>query len=81
MKKFKAVHNTIGVRFLGANVHKVFTYGVRKGAKVLLGQELVADTPNGPALCIVVRLDAKPAAEDHRWPEGLKFITRKTTPL
>lgn len=77
----KPAHNTIGVRFLGKNVGRVFTYAIRRNVKVLLGQELVADTPIGPALCIVVRLDSVPRAPDPMWTEGLKFITRKTVKL
>lgn len=81
---------TIGVRFLsGVDVAKIYTYKVSKAAKVLLGQELVADTPRGPGVCAVVRIDSKPSAPkayvDQYGPEeaieNLKWIERKVVPL
>lgn len=81
-KPVKVNYNTVGVRFLdGHNIAKVYTYGVRKGGKIHLGQELVADTPRGPALVAVVRIDKTPAPVDPSWPCGLKFLTRKVVEL
>lgn len=81
-KPAKVNYNTVGVRFLdGHNIAKVYTYGVRKGGKIHLGQELVADTQRGPALVAVVRIDKTPAPVDPSWPCGLKFLTRKVVAL
>lgn len=81
-KPVKVNYNTVGVRFLdGHNIAKVYTYGVRKGGKIHLGQELVADTQRGPALVAVVRIDKTPAPVDPSWPCGLKFLTRKVVEL
>jgi hypothetical protein len=41
-KPIKKDYNTVGVRFLyGHNLAKVYTYRVRKGAKLHLGQEVI----------------------------------------
>jgi hypothetical protein len=89
MKKIKEEkYNTIGVRFLeGPNLQKVYTYKVRIGAKVVLGQELIADTQRGPAVVVVVRIDKKPMAADSRFETstcgivGLKYIEKKAVAL
>jgi hypothetical protein len=94
MKKRKAVKrkkgtrvsdrfNTVGVRFMeGSKLFQVYTYKVRVGVKVHLGQELVADTDRGPVLVAIVRLDKKPFERDNDGFNGeLKWITRKVTPL
>lgn len=85
--------NTIGVRFLqgtAEKIRKVYTYKVRKGVKVMLGQELVADAPHGPVSVAVVRVDSKPQAPAEfveqygsvsEAIEYLKFIERKVVPL
>lgn len=83
--------DTIGVRFLsGVDIVKIYTYKVRKGSKVLLGQELIADTPRGPGVCAVVRIDSSPQAPAKYIEqygsvseaiEQLKFIERKAVPL
>lgn len=67
--------NTVGVRFSN-NPGKVFTYRVRKIGKVKLGDELVADTWNGPAIVIVVTIG-------QQGPAGvlLKFISRRVASL
>lgn len=71
---------TIGVRFIdGPNVYKVFTYQIKRGTSIHVGQELIADTPNGPKLCICVRLDDRYNPEE--FPGELKTITRRVVPL
>lgn len=71
---------TIGVRFIdGPDPYKVFTYQVRRPTTVYVGQELVADTPRGPKLCICVRIDERYNQEDY--PGELKTITRKVVSL
>lgn len=71
---------TIGARFLdGPNPFKVYTYQIRRGFSVFLGQELVADTPTGPRLAICVRLDA--TFNPEAYPGELKTITRKVVML
>lgn len=76
--------STIGVRFLsGMNLAKVYSYKVHTRVKVYLGQELVADTPRGAAVVVVVRIDKKPhpAVDDYGTPVIQKFIERKVAPL
>jgi len=76
-RKTKKPYDTIGVRFVnGHNLAKVFTYRVRKA--VAHGDLLIADTPNGPAIVAVVRLDRTPQDT-----EGFdyKFITQKVATL
>jgi hypothetical protein len=71
-------YNTLGVRFLGGqHPERVYTYGVRKGARVHLGQLLVAETPAGPSICVAVRLDKKPSPINPEWRRGLQFITQR----
>lgn len=58
-------YKTVGVRFVyGHNVLKVYTYRVRKGAKVHLGQEVIVESnpPTGwtKSLAVIVRIDSKP---------------------
>lgn len=74
--------NTIGVRFLESqHLAKIYTYKVRPGAKVYLGQELVADTPRGPAVVVVVRTDKTPNEHETYPIEGLKYISKKVVAL
>lgn len=79
IKPPKKDYNTVGVRFLrGSTLHKVYTYRVRKGAKVHLGQELVAPTPTGDSVVVVVEI--------HKTPQdnggfNYKFVTNKVAPL
>jgi len=89
-KEPKLKFNTVGVRFLtGNDVIKIYTYKVPKDKKVLLGQELIADTPRGPAICAVVRLDKTPhIPEVYEEQYGaldaarhMKWIERKAVPL
>lgn len=71
---------TIGVRFIdGPDPYKVFTYQIRRGTSVYVGQELISDTPRGPKLCICVRLDQTYNPENY--PGELKTITRRAAPL
>lgn len=76
---------TIGVRFLSGNdIQKVYTYKVPSTAKVYLGQELVADTPRGPAVAAIVRLDKTPLLDvinDDGDTVEVKSIERKVVPL
>lgn len=77
-KKLTDPYYTVGVRFL-TDVSKVFTYKVHRKKKVLLGQELVADTPRGPAVVVVVRIDT--TRQDTQYGITYKFLTRKVSPL
>lgn len=81
MKAKRKTYSTIGVRFLsgGASIAKVYTYRVRKGAKLHLGQELVADTPYGTAVVAVVQIHQSP--QDRAEGIDYKFISRKVAPL
>lgn len=67
---------TCAVRF-AATPEKIYTYKVKRG-RVKLGDELIADTPRGPAVVFVVRLDAN--AQPVEGVE-LKTITRKAVPI
>lgn len=83
-KKPSTRYSTVGVRFLTpdafhVSIGKVYTYRIRKGAKVYLGMELVADSPNGPAVVAVVRIDTMPMDGDVGF--TYKFLTRKTVAL
>lgn len=75
----KPKHNTIGVRLCVKDLARVFTYRVRKGAKLHLGQELVLDTPLGPRIGYVVRIDKTP--QDNEPGVVYKFADRRTVPL
>lgn len=76
MKKRTKPLSTIGVRFPETPV-KVYTYQIPRGSKVHLGQELVADTPRGPAVVFVVRIDKTP----QKFEFMLKTIDRKAVAL
>ena len=75
--------NTIGVRFLESSTpYKVYTYKVRAGKKVHLGQELIADTDRGPAVVVAVRIDKTPQpAGDGAVFVRLKYIEKKAVAL
>lgn len=76
MKAKKRTHNgTIGVRFLD-NPRNIYSYKVRDIRKITLGQELVADTPYGTKVVVVVRVD-KASDTAH----ATKLIERKVTSL
>lgn len=78
-RKVKLKYFTIGARFLTGTGATIYTYKVRGGAKVYLGQELVVDTPSGPAVVAVVRIDTTP--QDTQPGITYKFVTRKTVTL
>ncbi len=68
-------YKTIGVRFLtGGSLYKVYTYKIRKGAKVFLGQLLIANN----AVVAVVEIHPKPQ-DTESW--DYKFITQKIVEL
>lgn len=80
MKKRKIVkerYTTVGVRF-AADPRVVYTYRVRRNAKLKPGEEVVADTPRGPAVAFVVRVDKTP---QDNWPYTYKFIDRRTVAI
>jgi hypothetical protein len=79
MKKQEKFY-TIGVRF-ARGPDKIYTYKVRKGAKVHLGQELVADTPFGTTLVFVVRIDKTPQKPEEDRFIVLKYIEKKVVAL
>lgn len=73
--------NTIGVRF-PESPGKEYTYKIRIGAKVHLGQELVADTPRGQAVVFCTRIDKTPRLQDAGFTYSeLKYIDRKAVSL
>lgn len=75
LKAKKVDYFTIGVRFVfGAQPIKVYTYRIKKGRKVNVGDILVADhADRGHALVAVVRVDAKPTDDG---PFTYKFIDK-----
>lgn len=86
MQKAKKNYSTVGVRFLiplatlsSNGISKIYTYKVRKGAKLHLGQELIADSPIGACIVAVVRIDKVPQDIDPM--VTYKFIDRKAAPL
>lgn len=64
VKPVKKDYNTVGVRFLqGPNLEKVYTYKVKKGAKLRLGQEIVVPTQRdvlANTIAVVVELHKSP---------------------
>jgi len=84
-KPKKKDYNTVGVRFLrGHNLAKLYTYRVKKGVKLHLGQEVVVPTDpdkqgyNTNAIAVVVRIDPKPQDNGH-W--DYKTIVGTVKPL
>lgn len=86
-KPKKKDYRTIGVRFIhGDNLAKVYTYRIRKGAKVHLGMEVVTPyvekNSNGQTsfkkVAVVVRIDKTP---QDNGPYVYQFITEKESPL
>lgn len=82
VKPVKKDYNTVGVRFLqGPNLQKVYTYRVRKGAKLRLGQEVVVPTQRevlANTIAVVVELHKVPqdtGAYDY------KFVAGTVSPL
>lgn len=75
--KLKQTFRTVGVRFLNANVNRIYTYLLAKRHKVHLGQELVVENEIGTGVVVVVRIDAgqKPSTYE------LKTITREVADL
>jgi hypothetical protein len=77
-KPKKKDYNTIGVRY-AQGVGQVYTFKIRKGAKVHLGQELV-DTRDGKySTCFVVRIDKTP--QDTEAHVQYRFLEHKVAPL
>lgn len=75
-----AKYYTVGVRFLNGSANGIYTYKIRKGAKVHLGQELIADSPSGTVWGVaVVRIDKVP--QDNVPGITYKFLTRKAVAL
>lgn len=71
---------TVGVRFLyTTNRAMIYTYKIPNRVKLHLGQELIADTPHGSSIVVVVRIDKTP--QDTEVGITYKFITRKVAPL
>lgn len=77
-KTKKYSYSTIGIRFASGS-YTVYTYLIRRGAKVKLGDELVLDTPRGPAVGFVVRIDKTPQWRKEGY--DYKYATRRTTSL
>lgn len=67
---------TVGIRLLIRDMHRVWTYRVRRSAKLQLGTEVVVDTPLGPRIGYVVRIDKTPTDRDIG--VTYKFVERAT---
>lgn len=83
VKAPKKDYNTLAVRYLrGPNLQKAYTYRVRKGAKVRLGQEVVVPTNvdgyTANTIAVVVELHKTP---QDTGPYNYKFITGTVKPL
>lgn len=83
-KRKESRYATIGVRFLGGNatgaINHIYTYKVRRGAKLHLGQLLIADnTPYGYGVVCVVRIDKDLMDTDPAI--TYKSLTLKAAPL
>jgi hypothetical protein len=75
----KPAYYTVGVRFLERdNLLRVYTYRIRSRSKVLLGQELVADTPRGSSVVVVVRIDK---TRQDNGPYDYKYLEKKVAKL
>lgn len=73
---------TVAVRFPNANkMEKLYTYRVRKGAVIKLGDMLAVDTDFGPKIVFVLRVDKTPVVPDGFGLDGLKWITHKVVEL
>ena len=70
---------TVGVRFMSANVGKVYTYRVDRKHRVHHGDLLVADTPTGAAVVAVVRVDT--VNQDNNFGVDYRYITKKVADL
>jgi hypothetical protein len=80
-KKAAAKFRTVGVRFLqGGNLAKIYTYKIKRSAKVHLGQELVVTNDNGVSVVVVVQMGPELAALGYTM-EALKEITAKVAAL
>lgn len=78
-KVAKKPYYTVGVRFVdGHDLIKVYTYRVRNAKKVNHGDLLIGDTPRGPAIVAVVRVDKVPKDTGSF---DYKFITQKVANL
>lgn len=81
-KSVKKTYNTVGVRFLeGPNLNKVYTYRVKKGARLHLGQEIVVPTQKAALtnnIAVVVELHRTP---QDNGPYDYKFVAGTVKPL
>jgi 3'DNA-binding domain (3'BD) len=82
IKPPKKDYSTVGVRFLqGPNLHQVYTYRVRKGAKLRLGQEVVVPTQRevlANTIAVVVELHKTPQDTKNF---DYKFVAGTVQPL
>lgn len=79
----KKDYSTVAVRYLrGPNLGKAYTYRVKKGAKVYLGQEVVVPTTNDGyttnSVAVIVELHSKP---QDNGPYDYKFVAGTVKPL
>lgn len=77
-KKVNERYQYVDVRFAKGQIDRVYTYKVRKGAKVHLGQTLVVENEYGTTCVFVVGINTK------RWTnvgDVMKEITLKVTKL
>lgn len=91
VKRAKKDFQWCGVRFInGDNLATVYTYKVRAGVKLHLGQELVVRNHRGVSIVVVVAIGVEPGeflwnvntdaprrAEDMNW----KWLREKVAPL
>lgn len=80
VKPIKKDYNTIGVRFIyGHSLGKIYTYKIRKGAKVHLGQEVVVPSTQVVAsVAVVVEIHKTP---QDTGPFNYLFVSGKVAPL
>ena len=90
VKKEKRNFQWCGVRFIhGENLGTVYSYKVRKGVKLHLGQELVVRNHRGTSIVVVVAVNEEPNLpysinQDYqRKPEDMnwKWISEKVSKL
>jgi hypothetical protein len=77
-KPKKKDYNTIGVRY-AQGAGQVYTFKIRKGAKVHLGQELVDSRDGNYSVCFVVALHKTP--QDTEAHISYRFLNHKVAPL
>lgn len=64
-------YTTVGVRFLfGPRLEKVYSYMIRKKARVHLGMEVIVPTPHGNSVAVIVEIHKNPDECGTKWVKG-----------